>query len=69
MVRVRGLEPLPSAFQVRSSAGLSYTLIDLERATGLEPACLPVRSRRFIHLNYARMGWSGRRDLNPRFPA
>jgi hypothetical protein len=55
MVRVRGLEPLPSAFQVRSSAGLSYTLIDLERATGLEPACHPVRSRRFIHLNYARM--------------
>ena len=28
---------------------------ELERATGLEPACLPVRSRTFIHLNYARM--------------
>jgi hypothetical protein len=28
MVRVRGLEPLPSAFQVRSSAGLSYTLMN-----------------------------------------
>ena len=54
MVRVRGFEPLASAFQVRSSAGLSYTLIDLERAAGLEPACLPVRSRTFIHLNYAR---------------
>src|SRR6266566_4732670 len=28
MVRVRGFEPLPSAFQVRSSTSLSYTLMN-----------------------------------------
>ena len=38
MVRVRGFEPLPSAFQVRSSAGLSYTLFELDPTTGFEPA-------------------------------
>ena len=55
MVRVRGFEPLASAFQVRSSAGLSYTLIELERATGLEPACPLIRNQMFLQLNYARM--------------
>ena len=38
MVRVGGLEPPPSAFQMRSSAGLSYTLIELGPTTGFEPA-------------------------------
>ena len=38
VVRVRGFEPLPSAFQVRSSAGLSYTLFELDPTTGFEPA-------------------------------
>src|SRR6516225_3068396 len=31
-------QPLPSAFQVRISAGLSYTLFELDPTTGFEPA-------------------------------
>ena len=49
-IRTSGLR-IPSAELCRTELHPD----ELERATGLEPACLPVRSRTFIHLNYARM--------------
>ena len=42
---------------------------ELERATGLEPACLPVRSRTFIHLNYARICLERPTGFEPAFPS
>jgi hypothetical protein len=54
MVRVRGFEPLPSAFQVRSSGLSELHPVKLAFPTGIEPACLPVRSRALVQLSYGK---------------
>jgi hypothetical protein len=67
MVRVRGFEPPASAFQVRSS-GLSELHHLLAFPTGIEPACLPVRSRALVQLSYGNIGATyGTRHSNPCF--
>src|SRR6266436_6756317 len=54
MVRVRGFEPPTSAFQVRSSGLSELHPVELAFPTGIEPACLPVRSRALVQLSYGK---------------
>src|SRR5262249_23528970 len=54
MVRVRGFEPPASAFQVRSSGLAELHPVELAFPTGIEPACLPVRSRALVQLSYGK---------------
>ncbi len=44
LVRVAGLEPTTSSFQVKHSTRLSYTLIVLDAPRGLEPQFLESKS-------------------------
>jgi hypothetical protein len=64
MVRVRGFEPPTSAFQVRSSGLSELHLVELAFPTGIEPACLPVRSRALVQLSYGK-NWYDVWDSNP----
>src|SRR6185295_16458321 len=54
MVRVRGFEPPTSAFQVRSSGLSELHPVELAFPAGIEPACLPVRSRALVQLSYGK---------------
>src|SRR5438309_11727420 len=65
MVRVRGFEPPTSAFQVRSSGLSELHPVELAFPTGIEPACLPVRSRALVQLSYGK-NWCDVWDSNPR---
>ena len=64
MVRVRGFEPPTSAFQVRSSGMSELHPVELAFPTGIEPACLPVRSRALVQLSYGK-NWYDVWDSNP----
>ena len=64
MVRVRGFEPPTSAFQVRSSGLSELHPVELAFPTGIEPACLPVRSRALVQLSYGK-NWCDVWDSNP----
>src|SRR5215471_1254367 len=64
MVRVRGFEPPASAFQVRSSGLAELHPVELAFPTGIEPACLPVRSRALVQLSYGK-NWYDVWDSNP----
>ena len=64
MVRVRGFEPPTSAFQVRSSGLSELHPVELAFPTGIEPACLPVRSRALVQLSYGK-NWYDVWDSNP----
>src|SRR5262249_61992705 len=64
MVRVRGFEPPASAFQVRSSGLAELHPVELAFPTGIEPACLPVRSRALVQLSYGK-NWCDVWDSNP----
>ena len=64
MVRVRGFEPPTSAFQVRSSGLSELHPVALAFPTGIEPACLPVRSRALVQLSYGK-NWYDVWDSNP----
>jgi hypothetical protein len=65
MVRVRGFEAPASAFQVRSSGLCELHPVQLAFPTGIEPACLPVRSRALVQLSYGK-SWCDEWDSNPR---
>src|SRR6266851_4776141 len=64
MVRVRGFEPPTSAFQVRSSGLSELHPVELAFPTGIEPACLPVRSRGLVQLSYGK-NWYDVWESNP----
>src|SRR5215475_4214204 len=64
MVRVRGFEPPASAFQVRSSGLSELHPVELAFPTGIEPACLPVRSRALVQLSYGK-NWCDVWDSSP----
>src|SRR3979490_221801 len=64
MGRVRGFEPPTSAFQVRSSGLSELHPVELAFPTGIEPACLPVRSRALVQLSYGK-NWGEVWDWNP----
>ena len=64
MVRVRGFEPPTSAFQARSSGLSELHPVELAFPTGIEPACLPVRSRALVQLSYGK-NWCDVWDSNP----
>src|SRR5215470_9775015 len=64
MVRARGFEPPTSAFQVRSSGLAELHPAELAFPTGIEPACLPVRSRALVQLSYGK-NWCDVWDSNP----
>jgi len=64
MVRVRGFEPPTSAFQVRSSGLSELHPVELAFPTGIEPACLPVRSRALVQLSHGK-NWYDVWDSNP----
>ena len=64
MVRVRGFEPPTSAFQVRSSGLSELHPVELAFPAGIEPACLPVRSRALVQLSYGK-NWYDVWDSNP----
>jgi hypothetical protein len=64
MVRVRGFEPPTSAFQVRSSGLSELHPVALAFPTGIDPACLPVRSRALVQLSYGK-NWYDVWDSNP----
>src|SRR5262245_26126723 len=64
MIRVKGFEPRACASQVRSSGLGELHPVELAFPTGIEPACLPVRSRALVQLSYGKK-WCDVWDSNP----
>ena len=64
MVRVAGHDPAASASQAQADSGSPLHPVELAFPTGIEPACLPVRSRALVQLSYGK-NWYDVWDSNP----